>query len=158
MLPKYRYNLPVLLEMAVAIEESAKDFYTSLASKFSEHKDLFRQLAKDEDDHAERYTYLLGRRKVEEVYSTEEERMLADYNIQVLESTQLVGNLRRGAQRASEVSDLKSAIEAAVQLEKDTLLFYQNLAMGLGREDRQEVYRIIRVEHSHLYKVQSLTP
>ena len=157
-LSRYRYTLPVLLEMAVAVEESAKDFYTSLASKFSEHEELFEQLAKDEEDHAERYTHLLGRRRVEEVYSTEEERMLADHNIQILESTQLVGSLRRGAERAREVSDLKSAVKAAVQLEKDTLLFYQNLAMGLGKEDRQEVYRIIRVEHSHLYKVQNLNP
>lgn len=158
LLSKYRYTLPVLLEMAIAVEESAKEFYTALARKFSEHKDLFRQLAKDEKDHSERYTYLLGRRKVKEVYSTEEERMLADHNIRILESTQLVGNLRRGAERAREVPDLKSAVKAAVQLEKDTLLFYQNLAMGLGKEDRQEVYRIIEVEHSHLYRVQNLSP
>ena len=156
MLSKYRYTLPVLLEMAVAVEESAKDFYATLVKKFSEHKDLFRQLAKDEKDHSERYAYLLGRRKVKEVYSTEEERMLADHNIQILESTKLVGNLRRGAERARKIADLKSAIKEAVQLEKDTLLFYQNLAMGLGKEDRQEVYRIIQVEHSHLYRLQNL--
>jgi len=158
LLPKYRYTLPVLLEMAIAVEESAKDFYTSLVSMFSEHGDFFAQLAKDEADHAERYAYLLGRRRAEEVYSTEEERMLADHNIRILESTQLVGNLRRGAERARELPDLKSAVKAAAQLEKDTLLFYHNLAMGLGKEDRQEVYRIIRVEHSHLYKVQNLYP
>ena len=84
--------------------------------------------------------------------------MLADHNIRILESTQLVGNLRRGAERAREVPDLKSAVKAAVQLEKDTLLFYQNLAIGLGKENSQEVYRTIRVEHGHLYRVQNLSP
>jgi len=156
-LSKPRYSIPVLLEMAIAIEESAQDFYKALVGKFPKHKALFQQLARDEESHAKRYAQLLSRGKTEEISSTEEERMLADHNIKVLEDSGVVRNLRRGAERAREVSELKSAVEAAVQLEKDTVLFYYNLAMGLGKEDRQEVYKIIRVEHSHLYKVQNLT-
>ncbi len=44
-----------------------------------------------------------------------------------------------------------------MQLEKDTALFYYNLAMGLGGTERQDVYKIIRVENTHLYKVQNLS-
>ncbi len=143
--------------MAVAIENSAKDFYVTLSKKFPEHKSLFNGLAKDEKDHSETFAYLLGRKKVREVHSTEEERQLADHNIKILEDTEVVGNLRRGAERARQLPDLKSAVEAAVQLEKDTSLFYYNLAMGLGSTERQEVYKIIRVENSHLYKVRNLT-
>ena len=164
-LSRYRYTRTVLLEMAVAVEESAKEFYTTLSHKFSEHEALLNYLAEDEENHAKTYAKLLGKveetyptggRKVEEVYPTEEERRQADHNIQMLESLGLIGNLREGASRAKEVADLGAALEAAVQLEKDTLLFYQNLAMGLGKEDRQEVYRIIKVEHSHLYRLQNL--
>lgn len=155
-MPKYRYTIPVLLEMAVAIENSARDFYITLSRKFSEHKSLFDQLAKDEKSHSKTFTYLLGRKKVREVHSTEEERQLADHNIKILEDTEVVGNLRKGAERARQLPDLKSAVEAAVQLEKDTSLFYYNLAMGLAGTERQEVYRIIRVENSHLYKVRNL--
>ena len=142
--------------MAVVIENSAKDFYATLSRKFPEHKTLFDQLAKDEKSHSETFTYLLGRKKVREVHSTEDERQLADHNIKILEDTEVVGSLRKGAERAKEVPDLESAVEAAVQLEKDTLLFYHNLAMGLTGTERQEVYRIIRVENSHLYKVRNL--
>ncbi len=57
-----------------------------------------------------------------------------------------------------EIPDLKSALKAAVQLEKDTMLFYYNMAMAIGsKEDRQEIYKIIRIEHDHLSRVQSLT-
>lgn len=154
---KERYSLPVLLEMAVAVEESAGDFYNSLARKFPEHKSLFEQLAKDETQHAKTYTHLLGQRKVEEVYTTEEERQLAQYNIKILEDTRLVSNLRMGAEMAREAQNLKEAVDAAVKLEKDTLLFYHNLAMGLKTSLRQEVYKIIRVEYTHLYKVQNLS-
>ena len=155
-LPRYLYTIPVLLEMGIAIENSAKDFYGTLSRKFREHKSLFNQLAKDEKSHSETFAYLLGRKRVREVHSTEEERELADYNIKILEDTEVVGNLRKGAERAKEVPDLESAVEAAVNLEKDTSLFYYNLAMGLAGTERQEVYKIIRVENSHLYKVRNL--
>lgn len=145
--------------MAVDVEESARDFYVALARKFSEHEDFFKQLANDEVNHAKTYVRLIGKRKIEEIRSTEEERMQAEHNIKVLEDTGVVDSLRKGAARAMEVPDLKSALNAAVQLEKDTMLFYYNMAMALrSKEDRQETYKIIRVEHTHLYKVQSLIP
>jgi rubrerythrin len=156
-LPRHLYAMPVLLQMAVDVENSARAFYKTLSRKFPEHMSLFDQLAGDEKDHAETFTHLLGQRKVREVHSTEEERRLADYNIKVLEDTGVVGNLRKGAERARKIEDLKSAVEASVQLEKDTALFYYNLAMGLGGTERQEVYKIIRVENTHLYKVQNLS-
>jgi len=142
--------------MAVDVEHSAKAFYSTLAAKFPEHQSLFEELAKDETRHAETFTGLLGQRKVEEVHATEEERQLAQYNIKVLEDTKLVDSLRMGAERGKEVKSLKGAISSAVKLEKDTLLFYHNLAMGLKTSVRQEVYKIIRVEHTHLYEVQNL--
>jgi len=140
--------------MAITAENSARDFYTSLAKKFPKHEALFDQLATDEKNHAKVYTDLL---KTPEVYSTEEERMQADFNIRALENEGVTGNLRGGAERAKEVSTLKLALEAAVQLEKDTLLFYSSLSMGLGSQDRREIYKIIQVEHAHLYKVQHIT-
>lgn len=161
----YRYTRTVLLEMAVAVEESAKDFYTTLGQRFSEHKAVFDYLAEDEEDHAKTYTRLLkkveetyptGGKRVEEIYPTEEERKQADHNIQILESLGMIGNLREGASRAKEVSDMKLALEAAIQLEKDTLLFYQNMTMALGRTDRHEVYKIMNVEMNHLYRVQRI--
>ncbi len=154
----HRYTLHTLLEMAVTVEKSAKDFYNTLGQRFLEHYYVFRHLADEEEDHEKRYVQLLGKRKVEEIYSTEEERKQADYNIKVLEDTGIVDNLRKGAARAMEIPDLKSALKAAVQLEKDTMLFYYNMAMAIGsKEDRQEIYKIIRIEHDHLSRVQSLT-
>lgn len=152
-LPSYRYTRPVLFEMAVAVEESARDFYTTLSEKFSRHEALFKQLANDEEAHAKRYSQLLSG---EEIYATEEERKQADSNIQLLEKNRIIGNLRGGAARAQEVSDLKSAIEAAVQQEKNTVIFYYNISMALGKKDRQKIHQIILAEHGHLTKVQHL--
>jgi rubrerythrin len=150
------YSIPVLLEMAVIIEESSESFYKTLEKKFPKYEETFKYLATDEKYHAKIFTSLLGKRRIDELHVTEEEKQLADHNIKILEDTRVVGNLRRGAIRASEVQDLKTAIDIAIQMEKDTSLFYYNLSMGLVKEERQEVYKIIKIEHSHLAKVKKI--
>jgi len=151
-----RYSLPVLLEMAITIERSARDFYSKLAEKVQKYKVFFNQIAEDEKRHAEIYVHLLGQKKVDEVHSTEQDRILANYNIKILEDTGIIGGLRKGFERAEKIRDLDEAIQTAVNLEKDTSLFYQDLSMGLMSPFRQEIYKIIKVEHTHLYKIQNL--
>lgn len=149
----YRYSRPVLLEMAIAAEESAKTFYSALSRRFPEHSAFFNQLAGDEEQHAKTYRGLLSGG---ETYASGEERTLADRYIQALETSGLVSSLRKGAERAGEAADLKSAMQAAVQMEKDTVLLYHSIAMVAGREDRLEIYGIIDVELSHLAKIERL--
>lgn len=152
---RYRFNRSTLLEMAVAVEESARSFYSALSRRFPEHHSTFTELADDEKEHAETYKRLLASGR--EVYTTDEDRVQADRNLQVLEDTGLFETLRRGAEKAEETSDLKSALEAALQLEKDTLLFYYSMAMILAdREDRESIYGVINVEYTHLEKVRRL--
>jgi rubrerythrin len=146
------YTLPVLLDIAIAVERASEDFYRALSNKFSEHKSLFRKLARDENNHAEKYISLLSRLDVL-TYSTKETRIQADQSIKILEKIGIVDNLRQGAKRSEEVLGLESAIQAAIQLEKDTLLFYLNLVIELGDEEKGEVLEIVREEHSHMLKV-----
>lgn len=153
LLSEYRYSRAALLEMAIAAEDSAKTFYSTLGQRFPEHSAFFNQLAGDEEQHAKTYRGLLSGG---EAYASGEERMLADRYIQVLETSGLVSSIKKGAERAREVGDLKSAMQAAVQMEKDTTLLYHSIAMAAGREDRLEIYRIIDVELSHLAKIERL--
>jgi len=37
------------------VEESARDLYTTLGQRFSEHEALFKQLVIDEENHAKGY-------------------------------------------------------------------------------------------------------
>jgi rubrerythrin len=145
------YTRTVLLEMAVAIERSAKDFYSTLTIKFPVEKVLFNELAEDEEYPAKRYTELLAGE--EDVYSSSEGRMLADYSIQVLEKTGIMNNLRRGSVRAQETQDLMSALDEAIQMERDSLLFYHSIELELGGKTIEEIRKIIRMEYDHLMKV-----
>lgn len=137
--------------MAVAMERSAKDFYSTLSTRFPAEKVLFNELAADEEHHAKIYTELLA--GGEEIYSTGEGRMLADYSIQVLEETGIVDKLRRGGARAQEPTDLKSALDEAIHIERDSLLFYHNIELELGGKTIMEIRKVIRMEYGHLMKV-----
>ena len=120
-----------------------------------EQRNIFRIIARDESDHAERFFLILGRLD-QLTYSTEETRLQADQNIQVLEKTGIIDNLRKGDKRAEKASNLKSAIVTAVKLEKDTLLFYQNLAVELKNFEKKVMQKIIQQEYEHLQKVKNL--
>jgi len=143
------------MDMAVAGERSAEAFYKSLSRRFPEHKNLFSELARDESIHTEKFMRLLSRLDMM-TYSTEETLTQAYLNIQTLDKTGIIGNLRKAKERAEEASDLESGIKAAVQLEKDTLLFYQNLATELENAEKKVMQEIIRQEHEHLQKVNNL--
>ncbi|MEM2885014.1 MAG: ferritin family protein [Thermoproteota archaeon] len=142
--------------MALAIEGSARAFYAALSGKFSEQGALFKQLARDEEEHESEYRQLLSGKGSEAIYSTEEERRVADYGIQILEDSGAIGNLRRGEERAKAAGDLDTALRISAEMEKDTSFFYHNIALGLGSEDRRVIYKIIEAEYGHLKKVLSL--
>jgi len=82
-LSEYRYTRVFFLEMTITAENSAQDFYMTLARKFPKHEALFEHLAADEKNQAKVYTDLL---KTPEVYSKEDERMQTDFNIRALEN------------------------------------------------------------------------
>ena len=126
-----------------------------MSRRFPEQRNIFRTIARDESDHAERFYLILGRLN-QLTYSTKETRFQADHNIQILEKTGILGNLRKGDKRVEKVLDLKLAIVEAVELEKDTLLFYQNLEKKLENIDEKVIQEIIEKEYEHLQKLKNL--
>ncbi|MCD6443590.1 hypothetical protein J7L70_01130 [Candidatus Bathyarchaeota archaeon] len=147
------FSRETLLEMAAEVEKAAEKFYTVLADKFPEHVETLRQLARDEVRHAETYVNLLRRKGV---VSTGEDRRRAEQHLKALESLGILTFLRKGEEAASKVKSWDEAAELALRLEKETLLFYQNLTLFLGKEDRREVYKIMDTEYTHLLIVSRL--
>ena len=125
-----------------------------MSKRFSEKKDIFKKLSIEEGLHAEKYYQLLSRLD-QILYSTAETNTQADRNIEVLEESGIVGILKEGKKRA-HFSNLEVAIKEAVSLEKDTLIFYLNLAMKLTGQDKEQLLKIINEEHSHLLIVSQI--
>ena len=154
----YSYTRPKLLEMASDVEKGAAEFYMALSKKFPTHKEIFQKLAIDEEEHAKRYLDLLKSvGQMPDIYLTREDHMLAEQNLKVLETSGVIANLKSAADHAKSIQDLLSAIQTAVQLERDSVVFYSGMAMALSEKDRNEIYKIIEVEHRHLDKVQRIS-
>jgi rubrerythrin len=148
---KYRLSSSNVLEMAIAVEESSKEFYELLGERFISFKYHFRALAKDEERHARVFSQLLSHRarviqNVDDEYVTVLEGFFVG----------LFGSLRDGPSRARRVSTIESAIEAAIQLEKDALLLYLSMNRAFENLGEQEIDEILKEEYYHLQRVRNL--
>ena len=149
---RYRLSSSNLLEMAIAVEESSKEFYIKLSEMFPNFRYHFDALAKDEERHERMFEQIL-KQKVK-VLNMDDEYMT------VLESifTGLFGSLRYGASRAKESYNIELAIKEAIQIEKDSLLLYLSMNRIFDNIGEKKIDRIIKEEQYHLQRVQNLKP
>jgi rubrerythrin len=137
--------------MALAVEESAKEFYILLGEKFPDFKNHFHALARDEEKHVRVYSQLLSHR-LKAIQNVDDEY------VTVLEGifTGLFSSLKDGPSRARRVSTIESAIEAAIQLEKDALLLYLSMNRTFKNLGAQDIDEILKDEYYHLQRVRNL--
>lgn len=150
---QYRLSSSNLLEMAIAVEESSKEFYKTLSEKFQNFRYHFESLARDEERHERLFKQVLSK-KIRVIKNMDDEY------ITILEGifTGLFGGLRNGSSRAKRSSTLELAIQSAIQIEKDTLLLYLSMNMIFENVGEQEIGKIIKEEQYHLQRVQNLKP
>jgi len=53
----------------------------------------------------------------------------------------------------SEVEDLRAAVELALKLEQNTLLFYQNLLLYFANGYQDQIHKIVDVEYDHMLQL-----
>jgi rubrerythrin len=139
------------IEIAVETEKLGGIFYRKMANKFSDRSDiaeLFTALAEEEDDHERQFSQLLSSVPEERGGPAREEHLA--YLKMISRSEFFMG--REGLFRNLDaITDRKTALERAFQLEKDTLSFYQALSDVIG--ESRELNAIIRAEKRHVAKV-----
>lgn len=151
------YSLEEILEMAIRIEEDGVVFYESLADKTKNREavEIYRYLAGEEKEHIavfkSIYKDLTGRR-FEKAFNEEEANL---YLYSLVEN-----RVFRGPKEIKEfIEDTESelsVIELAIQIEKDTILYYYEILEGLGDGERSLVKEIINQEKTHIYRLTNL--
>jgi rubrerythrin len=142
------------LELAVATEELAADFYTHMARKFdnqSEIGDVFRQLASDEEGHRQLFKNIL------DSVAGREQVLSDDPNYEYLKAAAQSKFFEQDYFR--DMKDISSADEAlgrALGLEKATLLYYEGLRDYLQHDDNLE--KIIKAEKRHVANLIRIIP
>lgn len=145
-----------IIEIATRLEESGEAFYTAAAEKVTTGgiKDLFEDLAIQEQYHRRAFQQM-GRDVVELALSPEQWDQFQAYTEALLQqnffaSPENALNLAAGAQ------DERDALQAALNFEKETMLFFHELRDAVRGPGRQTVERIIQEEKRHIQRLASM--
>jgi rubrerythrin len=137
------------IEMAILTERNGRDFYDSMAGRFSgdeEISSIFRQLSRDEAMHEAQF------REIAAKYPAPPSRPDEDALL-FLRATSISRFFARDfPQKAEqEVEQPQDALMLAFQFEKSTLLFYGAIQSAHG--ESKALAEIIDMERQHLFQL-----
>lgn len=151
------YLLEEILEIAVKIEEDGVTFYKNLANrtKNKEAKEIYNYLAGEEKEHIEVfksiYKELTGKR-FEKAFSEEE----ANLYIHSLVENRIFKNSEEIDNFIKSIKDELEVLDLAIQIEKDTILYYYEVLEGLEDKEGNLVKELINQEKTHVYRLNNL--
>ncbi|MBI5885137.1 MAG: ferritin family protein [Deltaproteobacteria bacterium] len=145
-----------VLDMAVKIEENGLRYYTdaAAAAKAAPLKELFGYLADQEKDHIKVFS---GLRKL--IADTGSESSQADYGeeaalyLNALADSEVFTNANEGARLAKTVKGEREAVEMAIGMEKDSLLFYYEIQKMIRPQDASVLEHLIGQEKDHVRRL-----
>ena len=145
-----------ILEIAMRLEEKGEAFYNAAAEEATtaEIKKLFEELAIQEQYHRRAFQQM-GRDLVQLTLSDEQWEQFQSYAGVLLE--QRVFEKPDGALgKVAGVQDEREALQTALDFEKDTLQFFQELRGVVKGADQQTVDRIIGEEEHHVKRLSGM--
>ena len=140
------------IEFAIKTEELGNIFYTRMAKKFNEDKEIseiFSLLAKDEVAHQKQFEQLLEKVPDDLGVSSRREDRLAF--LKVMSRSEFFMGTDGLYAKLDEIKTTQDALEKAFRLEKDTLGYYQAMKDVIGESIILDA--IIEAEKSHIVKV-----
>ncbi|MFO7698898.1 MAG: ferritin family protein [Anaerolineae bacterium] len=138
----------MVLQWALEIERNGESFYRSVAAvaQDREVKTLFQDLAYQEERHYRTFERMLAKAP-----ETSADVVTANYRefLQNALSGALIGP-DKGMERAKQAQTEEQALRAAMAFEKDTLLFFYELADAVPADQTAAIRAIIDEEREHL--------
>jgi len=148
---KEKFSALEVMEMAKDIEKRGKKFYLkhAEATENRDLRELFRQLAADEQDHYDKFVALTEELKGEEEEADYlyEEDVSAYFNYLVEYSVFPKDDSKESVEA---LNDVKKALKLAVQAEKDSILFYREMCDNNEDKTLEAVEELIKQEKEHL--------
>ena len=142
-----------IIEIAMRLEEKGEAFYTAAAQEAitPEIKTLFEELAIQEQYHHRAFQQM-GRNLVQMTLTDEQWEQFQAYTGVLLE--QRIFDKTDGALvEASAAQNERQALQAALDFEKETLQFFQELKVVVKGADKETVERIIGEEEHHMKRL-----
>ena len=153
------FSAKEVLEMAIRIEENGVEFYTRSvnATKSERLKELFTFLAKEEKKHIACFEDMDKRVESDDLPGNidpylEEEALY----LKALANSRVFTNAHEGKRLAGEVRGENDILQTAINMEKDSILFYYELHNAVRDKDKTTLKNLIQQEKDHLRKLTEL--
>ncbi|MBI5587561.1 MAG: ferritin family protein [Deltaproteobacteria bacterium] len=145
-----------VLTMAVRIEENGMRFYTDAAraAKSDGLKELFKVLAEEEGRHIKIFSEL-KRLVADDTVNEGFDPQLSEASLylKAIADTEVFTRADKGKKVARQVHDEKGALKVAIDMEKDSLLFYYELQRLIRERDKAVIESLIEQEKEHVRKL-----
>lgn len=142
------FSADEVYQIAMEMEQTGQVFYEALAagSDRSDVANLLRRLAAQEQDHYKQFARLraqLATRPVSHALSEDE----MDF-AQALVTDRMIPNPQEARRIASEGS-VRAALDMAINVEKDSILFYSEVLQAIDPQEAPAIREIIQQEKTH---------
>jgi rubrerythrin len=146
-----------VIEMAIATERSGQAFYQAASKLAKENslKELFQYLAEEEEKHLKTF---------QGFYDTLKEKPeITPYNweeakpyLEALVDSKFFASPEKVINLAKEAKDELEVIYAAIDFEKDTLLFFYQILDMIRSQEQELVKKIIEQEKKHIQRLSTM--
>jgi len=149
------------LRIAMEIEARGRAFYTEAYkhAEKSEHKDLFLLLRDEEVQHLEKFTSIFEQVKTNKEAHTEEYLFDVDTSryLTVLAEAHVFPKQEEAAAKIASLQSVAAILDVAMQAEKDSILFYDELARNAKFAEAKEVFQLLKEEEqTHVVKLRAM--
>ena len=152
-----RFSAEEVLDMAVRIEENGERFYSDAArmSKKDDVRELLNSLAQEEHKHKKYFVELKA--SVEKApLSFDPFTEDVSLYIKALADSEVFTHPSEGRKFAKELKGEAPLLDFAIEREKDSLLFYYEIAKTVREKEGKVIEMIIEEEKTHLRKLSAL--
>jgi rubrerythrin len=146
-----------ILQMAVEIEKKGKAFYDGVVHsvKDSKAREIFQFLADEEVKHEQLFKKMLGDLEIGKDDNPYDNTEMILY-FRSLIDRKIFPTEQEGAEMKGELGNIAAAIHIALSLEKDAILFFNELHQVAHERDRDVIQRIIVEEREHIRRILQL--
>ena len=145
-----------ILKTAIRIEENGIIFYHEMVKKFKEKhlQDIFNFLAEEDEKHRKIFEDMFSKSEQYEMvdsYPGEYEAYLHAFADEHVFSKEKTGQLM-----AKKVKDVKEAIQFGIEVELDSINYYQEIKRFIPDYQKDTIEKIIEEERSHFLKLSDI--
>lgn len=149
------------LRIAISIEASGRDFYQQAYEQSTDesHKALFQLLKSEEVVHYETFSKIFA--KVSENKEAGSEEYLFDEDtsryLTVLAEGHIFPTAKNATVKIAEATTIVEILRMAIQAEKDSILFYDELATHSKFPEAKKIFMVLKAEEqTHVVKLRQI--